>query len=62
MLFTEELTLSVFKRVVAPKPAQTSSPVLLSPDADVLRGSSRVPAPLLSHCSQISAGDHNRRC
>ena len=35
--------------------------------ADVLRGSSRVPAPLtsaepkdkfLSHCSQISAGDH----
>ena len=35
--------------------------------ADVLRGSSRVPAPrtsaepkdkFLSHCSQISAGDH----
>ena len=39
----------------------------LASHADVLRGSSRVPAPrtsaepkdkFLSHCSQISAGDH----
>ena len=39
----------------------------LASHADVLRGSSRVPVPLtsaepkdkfLSHCSQISAGDH----
>ena len=42
-------------------------PPKLASHADVLRGSSRVPAPptsaelkdkFLSHCSQISAGDH----
>ena len=72
MLFTEvDFESSVFERVVAPKPSQTSSPVLLSSHADVLWGSSRVPAPrtspepkdeFLSHCSQISAGDHSRCC
>ena len=40
---------------------------MIAPHADVLRGSSRVPAPrtsaelkdkFLFHCSQISAGDH----
>ena len=44
-----------------------SSPLNVASHADVLRGSSRVPAPrtsaemkdkFLSHCSQISAGDH----
>ena len=43
------------------------APYSLASHADVLRGASRVPAPLpsaepkdqfLSHCSQISSGDH----
>ena len=45
----------------------SESTLILASHADVLRGSSRVPAPrtsaelkykFLSHCSQISAGDH----
>ena len=45
----------------------TTASEALASHADVLRGSSRIPAPrtsaelkekFLSHCSQISAGDH----
>ena len=49
MLFTEELKLSVFKRVVGPKPTQTSSPVLLSPTQTFLG----VRHAFLPHCFPI---------